>query len=212
MAKFAEIATIAQLVQGRHARERAEVVALDGRTKIVCDVRILMPEDDADIEEAAVAFAVAHKVKEPRPGNTQYERGLMLHTLLRGCVDYEVTNRDEPYFASVEEIGKYLDDGRALMLFWQQRAFQKRVSPNPSSGDPAEYIRLLYESIAERAKGGDSALPFVGLPYGTLLNFAVESARLLSSPLLLRSESGSSSQDGSENSESSAKASEKAGS
>jgi hypothetical protein len=192
MAKFATIASIAQLVQGRRAREPAEVTAIDGKTLIRCDVRILMPEDDADIEEAAVAYAEAHKVKEPKPGNTQYERGIMLHTLLRGCVDYEVAERDEAYFASVEEIGKYLDDGRALVLYFQQRAFQKRVSPNPGSGDPSEYLRLLYESIAERAKGGDPARPFVGLPYGTLLNFSVESARLLSLLPQPKSESGSS--------------------
>lgn len=188
MAKFADV------IAGPIKRRPGEVIARDGKTKIKLAFRLLMTEDDAAIEEAAVAFAEARKVKDPKPGNTQYERGIMVHTLMLACLDPDVVDRDEPFFASPAEISKNLDDSRALHLYFQQRAFQREVSPNPGTGqDPLEYVRLLYASVAEGAKGGDPALPFVGLPYGTLLNFAVESARLLSAPLQQLSPSGSSS-------------------
>ena len=181
----------ADIVKGARARKAAEVMGLDGKTKIQVAVRILMPEDDAAIEEAAVEFARAHKVADPKPGNTQYERGLVIHTLLRGCLDPDVTAADEPYFASEAEIAKHLDDARMLHLHFQQRAFQREVSPNPGKGDPVEFLALLYQSATAEAKGEDPALPFVGLPYGTLLNFAAQSASLLSSRLRRASVSGS---------------------
>lgn len=190
MGKFRDI------IQGARARKLVEVIALDGVTPIKCAVRILMPEDDADIEEAAVEFAKSHKVANPTPGNTQYERGLMLHALLRACLDPDVTDKDEPFFESAAQIGKYLDDARALHLYFQQRAFQKEVSPNPKKGqDPETYLRLVFESVQAEARGDDPALPFVSLPYGTLVSFAVESVRLLSSPRPSASDIGSSSPD-----------------
>jgi hypothetical protein len=203
MAKFA--ALLPEILKGNQARRPASVVAIDGTTKIECDLRILMPEDDADIEEAAADFARAHKVADPKPGNSQYERGLMLHTLLRACVDNEVKDKADPYFASIAEVGKRLDDARCLYFFFQQRSFQNEVSPNPKKGgDPMEYLRLLYESAAEEAKGGDPALPFVGLPFGTLVNFAVESVRLLSTQHRTSSDGGSERQDELASSETSA--------
>lgn len=183
----------AQVIQGGRARKPAEVLGLDSATKIQVAVRILMPEDDAAIEEAAVEFARAHKVADPKPGNTQYERGLAIHTLLRACLDPDVTSADEPYFASAEEIAKHLDDSRMMHLFFQQRAFQREVSPNPGKGDPVEFLSLLYASATAEAKGEDPALPFVGLPYGTLLNFSAHAASQLSSRLRRASDSGSSS-------------------
>lgn len=190
MAKFA--ALLPEILKGAAARRPASVVAVDLTTKIECDLRILMPEDDAAIEEAAVEFARDHKVADPKPGNSQYERGLMLHTLLRACVDNEVKDKAEPYFANLAEISKHLDDARCLHFFFQQRSFQNEVSPNPKKGgDPMEYLRLVYESAAEEAKGGDPALPFVGLPCGTLVNFAVESVRLLSTQHRISSDTGS---------------------
>ena len=181
----------ADLVKGPRARKPGEVLGLDGKTKIAPALRILMPDDDATIEEAAVAFARAHKVADPKPGNTQYERGLVIHTLLLGCLDPDVTAADEPYFASEAEIAKHLDDSRMLHLFFQQRAFQREVSPNPGKGDPVEFLNLLYQSATAEAKGEDPSLPFDGLPYGTLLNFSGQAASLLSSRLRRSSEPGS---------------------
>lgn len=190
MGKFRDI------IQGPRARKLVEVVALDGQTLIKCAVRILMPEDDADVEEAAVAFAQRHKVANPKPGNTQYERGLMLNALLRACLDPDVADKDDPFFASEAEIAKYLDDARALHLYFQQRAFQKEVGPNPKKGqDPESYLKLVYESMAAEERGDDPSLPFVSLPYGTLVSFAVESVRLLSSQHPSVSGTGSSSPD-----------------
>src|SRR6185369_17434301 len=105
-------------------RQSAEITALDGVTPIKLALVLLSPGDDADIEEGAVDFARAHKVADPKPGNGQYERGLMLHTLLRACVDPDVTDRRESYFASLEQIanGRLLDDGRCALLFFQQKA------------------------------------------------------------------------------------------
>lgn len=190
MAKFA--ALLPEILKGADARRPAAVSAINGAGQIACDLRILMPEDDADIEEAAVQFALDHKVKDPKPGNSQYERGLMLHTLLRACVDNEVQDKAEPFFASIAEIGKHLDDARCCYFFFQQRSFQNEVAPNPKRGaDASEYLRLVYASLAEEAKGGDPALPFVGLPFGTLVNFAVESVRLLSAQAPTSSSGGS---------------------
>lgn len=202
MPKFARVLP-AQMIEGRRARERASVTALDGRTPIECDLRILMPEDDAAVEEGAVAYARAHKVESPLPGNTQYERGLVLHTLVRACLDYEVADREEPYFESVEEVERHLDEARMLVLFFAQRSFQKRLSPNPRSDDPGEFLRLLFASIRAKEAGEDPALPFVDLPRGTLVNFALQAVTALTAPLPQRSESGSSSPGASESSTSS---------
>jgi hypothetical protein len=193
-----------EIVQGARARKLVEVVGLDGVTPIACAVRILMPEDDAAIEEAAVDFAKGHKVDDPRPGNSQYERGLMLHGLLRACLDPDVKERDEPYFDNVTQIGKYLDDARAAFLWFQQRAFQREISPNPGQRDTASFIRLLYESATERAKGGDPSAPFVLSPFGTLVSFSTEAARLLCSQLPPASPSGLPNPDDSKNSASTA--------
>jgi hypothetical protein len=185
MPKFAAI------LKGGGARKRISVTGKDGVTPIECDAKLLSCADDAAIEEAAVEYARAHKVADPKPGNSQYERGLMLATLARCCLDYEVTEREEAFWKNLAEVEEHLDDGRAALLYFQQRAFQQETSPNPKNGqDPAEYLALLYEGIEAREQG-DPARPFVGLPYGKLVNFSVESVRLLSSLRLLSSESGS---------------------
>lgn len=191
MAKAVSIeAALSASLQKRHP---TKVIAIDGQTVIECDLRLLTTDDDAEIETAAIDYAVSHKEKEPRAGTPQYERGLMLHTLLRACVDNEVKDRFEPYWRDLSQIGRLLDDGRAAVMFFEQRAFQKATSPNPQRGQrPEEYLALLFESNAQREKGGDPALPFVDLPRGTLVSFAVESVRLLCSPPLTRSDSGSS--------------------
>jgi hypothetical protein len=192
MAKFTDI--LAALTASPDMRQPAEVTALDGVTPIKLAFVLLSPSDDADIEEGAVDFARAHKVADPKPGNGQYERGLMLHTLLRACVDPDVTDKREPYFSSLEQIasGRLLDDGRCALLFFAQKAFQRERSPNPHRGQqPEEYLALVYESVAAEARGDDPALPFVDLPRGTLVNFATQSVHLLSSPRLPPSAPGS---------------------
>jgi len=188
----------AAFLKGGSARKRISVLGRDNVTLVECDVKLLTCGDDAAIEEAAVEYARAHKVADPKPGNSQYERGLMLATLARACLDYEVADKEDPFFpGGAAEVEQQLDDGRAALLFFQQRAFQQETSPNPKKGqDPVEYLALLYEAI-EAKEQGDPARPFVGLPYGTLVNFSMESARLLSSLRLLPSESGSSSPSGS---------------
>lgn len=182
----------AAIVKGGAARKRISVVGRDGVTPIECDAKLLSCADDAAIEEQAVEYARAHKVTDPKAGNSQYERGFMLATLLRACLDYEATDREEPFFASMAEVEQHLDDGRAALLFFQQRAWQQETSPNPRKGqDPAEFLSLIYESMAEEAKGGDPSLPFVSLPFGTLVNFAVQSVKLFSALPRPRSEDGS---------------------
>lgn len=193
MAKFADI--VARLTATTETRRIAEITAIDGVTPVRCALRLLSPADDADIEEGAVEFARSHKVADPKPGNSQYERGLMLHALLRACLDPDVPDRREPYFSSLDQIanGRLLDDGRCALLFFQQRSFQREVSPNPSRGQkPEDFLTLCYESAQAEARGEDPALPFVDLPFGTLVNFATEAVRLLCSPRLPPSSSGSS--------------------
>jgi hypothetical protein len=185
MPKFSSI------LQGAKARRRGEVLALDGQSKIEVDFRILTVRDDAEIERAAVAYARSKGVEVPTPGNSQYERGLALYTVLFACLDYEVTDREERYFASIEEIDGAIDDSRLVTLYFQQRAFQKETSPNPGQADPITYLRLVYESFLATEEGKDPALPFVGLPYGMLVNFAVQSAHQLSRLLQPKSPSGS---------------------
>jgi hypothetical protein len=203
MAKFEDILPALQATV--QTRRPVKILAIDGQTEIRCDFRLLMTDDDAALEEAAVEYAIARKVRDPKPGNSQYERGLMLHTLLLACVDNEVKDRFEPYFRTVEQIGRFLDDGRCAVLFFEQRAFQKEKSPNPQRGQrPEDYLALVFDSNAEREKGGDPALPFVDLPRGMLVNFAVESVRLLCSPPLTRSDFGSGSPDAAASSSSSA--------
>jgi len=203
MGKFADILPL--VLEGNRARDPARVTLLDGKTELVCDLRLLMPEDDAEIEKGAEEYARAKGVKEPRPGNGQYERGLMLHALRLACVDPDVKDRFEPFFANVAEIEKHLEDGRMALLFFQQRAFQKKVSPNPGRDQkPEDFLRLVFESTLAEEEGRDPALPFVDLPRGMLIAFSVQAVRTLSALPLFSSLSGSEKRASGESSTSSA--------
>lgn len=190
MGKFADILPL--VLEGNRARDPARVTMLDGKTELVCDLRILMPEDDAEIERGAKEYARAKGEKEPRPGNEQYERGLMLHAVARACVDADAKERFEPFFASVAEVEKHLEDGRVARLFFQQRAFQRKVSPNPERDQrPEDFLRLAIESYVAEEAGGDPALPFVDLPRGTLIVSLVHAVRMLFAQPPTSSPSGS---------------------
>jgi len=203
MARFADI--LPRVLEGNRARDAARVTMLDGKTELRCDLRLLMPEDDAEIEKGALAYATEKGVKDPRPGNGQYERGLMLHALLRACVDADVPDRFEPFFASVAEIEKHLEDGRMSLLYFQQRAFQRQVSPNPARDQrPEDFFRLVYDSTLAEEEGRDPALPFVDLPRGTLIAFSVQAVRTLCARPLISSPSGSEKPASTESSSSSA--------
>lgn len=195
----------AAIVMGPSARKPISVIGRDGKTPVECDAKLRSCKDDAAIEETAVEYARAHKVADPKVGNSQYERGLMLATLARVCLDNDVKDHEELFFASVAEVEEVLDDGRAALLFFQQLAFQQERSPNPKKGqDPAEFLSLIYESMVEEAKGGDPTIPFVGLPYGRLLIIITQLVSLLFSQRQPPSASGSSTPDDMASSSSSA--------
>lgn len=187
---MAKAASLAEILNGPRIREVMSVPAING-TKLEFALRVLMPHDCAAIERDAVAFAEGYGVKNPQPGNTQYERGLAVHTCALACLDHEVTERDEPFFRDTKEVMAFLDDARLQWVFMHQRAMQQRLSPNPMGEDPLRFLNLVFASMAEAEAKGDPSRPFVGLPYGTLVSFSTQAANMLFPLLRLQSPSGS---------------------
>jgi hypothetical protein len=109
-------------------------------------VRYLDDADDDVIEQGAEAFAVARGAKIPEQskplpsgaaqnpwrGNAHYERGFVLHTLLRSCTDPESSeDHPEPFFLTIEQVQKLHPDTIG-QIYQRQRMFQSELSPSIS--------------------------------------------------------------------------------
>lgn len=161
MAKFRDIVSV------RPPRKPVSLPLISGATVAVALIPLLIDADTQALAEAR-AFAVAKGVADPKPGDPLYERGLMLHVVLKACVDIDVAERDEPFFGSLEEIGKLLDPDRLAWLFHVQRAHQNAVAPFPKDDDLGGFVRWLFSSMEV-----DDAreIPFDYLPLRTRQSF-----------------------------------------
>lgn len=175
MAKFSLFT--AQMKAGR-ARKIVPLRLLDGQ-EVPGGVALvpLMFGEDAKIVELANAFAARHGVKDPKPGDPLYDRGLMLHTVASTAIDPESPEeRPEKFFANIEEISTYLDPDRVALLFWQQRAWQDEIAPEPkTTNDVRAFVTLMGKAM-------DAEDPSV--PLGYWPRDMLESAWRFALPLL----------------------------
>lgn len=192
MAKFS------QIVKGKLARKAVEFTTLDGQRAEAALVPII-GEMDTDILASACAFARKHGVENPKPGDPLYERGLTLHTVYFSTVDIDVTDKNERYFASVEEIGKHLDPDRIALLFNMQRAWQAEVAPPIGKMSEMDFLKHMIEladaAIAQERGEGFRGVPFDYSPLATQLSFVRILAARHVTLVYAKSRSGSESPD-----------------
>lgn len=153
------MARFSQVAKGASARHTETLTLLDG-TEWRVDVVPLIGEMEADSLVGARAYAKAHGIEEPRPGQELYELGLWAHTLLVACLDAD-ENGDVRAFDSIEQIldrKNGLDRDRIAFLFEAQQRHQDACSFRKRGLDAVEYINaVVAHAVAEE----DAAeLPF----------------------------------------------------
>lgn len=105
--------------------------------------------DDDAIETAAMVYAVQRGVDVPRAGNSIYERGLALHTLLITCSDPESPDETPaPFFQGIDEISSGLDHDRIELLVAAQALWQDQCGARKRSLMPSEVLDKAQEIAA----------------------------------------------------------------
>jgi hypothetical protein len=141
-------------------RYKVQLALLNGPT---VDVDLIPLDTDtySDCIQGAEDYARSKGVKDPKPKEPQYEIGLMMHVILRACIDFDVKDREEPFFASIDEI-KHVDPDRLGVLFHQQRNWQSKCAPLRGELSAGDYMQSL---IAIAHSGEDEDIPFDSWPY-----------------------------------------------
>lgn len=152
--------TFSQIVQGSYARREIEL-ELDGQ-KVRLDVRVLRPDEEADVIADAIAYAKRHGHHDAKPGDTLYELGIWIHTAAKACVDHDSPKDDpKPFFdRGAEQIiqSKLITRMHLAYLYEQQETWQSECSPYERIMGDAE-LMARTQLVAQ----GD-ARPFVALP------------------------------------------------
>lgn len=152
-------------------------------------VRVLTGSEVAEVYQKAQADAVKAGVKEwldTHPLCRLYE---MAHTLAVACVDAE--KRDEPFFASVQEIldSPAVGADNITFLYEQHGAWQDECSVRVKYLSVAQVIGLLSQE-ADRPENAKS--PFSLMRAATLVSCLHISAKLFANLLTAKLDSGSS--------------------
>lgn len=187
---------LSDIVKGRKARKTVPfpgtIAPAEGAPEVVLDLVVLAGDEEADVFERARAYAKSKGVDAPKSGDPEYDLGIMVHTLLRACLDHDSpVEAPAPFFASAEQILEHLDRERIIYLHTLQQVWQSEISP---SGAKALTEDRIWEFIVEAAEQEDPLRFFEKLPpasLGRLLHFTAR--RLLTA---LRSKSLSSSSSG----------------
>lgn len=155
------------VVSGRPPRKVIPLPLISGDSVPVAIIPLLTDADSAALADA-VRYAEKRGVANAKPGDPLYERGLMVSVVFRACVDVDVAERDEPFFASVDQIGEQLDPDRVAWLFHVQRTHQSLVAPFPKDDDLPGFVTWLFKSMEV-----DDAreIPFDYLPLATRRSF-----------------------------------------
>lgn len=162
-------------------REPCSVPSLDGSTTLDFALRLLTGEESRDVERRARKTA---GTDSPKADDALYQHARMVERLLLACIDKDVENAEEPFFANESEVLHHLDDARITYVYFEQLGFQTKHAPPLDACAYDEFIRLTWASVQEAQKGGDPERPFVGLPYRRLTSFAANAASALTSPAL----------------------------
>jgi hypothetical protein len=183
-----KFASFESRAKGLKARRTISLPMLDGGDPVKLDISVLSFDDDTAIQEKARAFAFAHGSTNPVDGDPIYERGKHLHTVLATCLDTDVKNKAEPFFASEKEIGSLLDPDRVAFLYHHQRAWQDEVNPSPRDIPPLQFVEMCMQYSRP---GEADEIPFASLPLRTQRSFVRQLASGYFGLLRLKSDSGS---------------------
>ena len=168
------------------------VIALDGATKLEFAIRLLPAYDTRSAAEQARIYAKAHGSPDPKPDDVMYLRGLWANTLLLACVDPDAPHESPvPYFDSVEQIERLLDDARVAFVFQAWRDHQMEHAPTAEGLTPEQVVQLIAASADEWRAGGDPERPFGALPSPTLRSFSAQLALRYSALTEMLSQFGS---------------------
>lgn len=206
MSRFSDV------LKGKKARKNIEFPApIDAehpekRDRV--DLVILSGEEESDALTAARAYAERKGTRDPKGGDPHYDLGLMVHTLVRACVDSEVPGSFAFYFApegqapalktpeAFESMANvvlaHLDRERITYLYEIHRVWQEHCSPWGKADDEDSIIDKLtrLEGVV------DPTVPFEMFRPATvgslLLTTVKQRAALLRDKLAAGSSSGSS--------------------
>lgn len=177
--------TIRDFIYKPQRRHPCSVVALDGETVLPFELRLLNADETGGIEDRARAAAEAAGYKEPKPEDGPWLRTRMAETVLAAATDKDSPlEKPAPFFGSVAEVRRWLDDARIAYVYQEQRAFQSKYAPTPETASFDEFVYLVWASTKEAQQGGDPERPFVGLPFRKLTSFAANAASVLTQPTL----------------------------
>lgn len=155
------------IVSGKPPRKVVPLPLISGATVPVAIITLGV-DGDSDALADAVGYAEKRGVPNAKPGDPLYERGLMVSVVFRSCVDVDVKDRDEPFFANPEQIGKDLDPDRLAWLFHVQRCWQDVAAPFPKTDDLAGFVTWLFKSMEVDDL---REIPFDYLPASTRRSF-----------------------------------------
>jgi hypothetical protein len=116
---------------------------------------VLTGEEEAIALAGAREFAVKRGVVDPKPDDPIYDLGLIVHTLLLGCVDPESpVDAPVPFFTSAEQILKNLNREQTVHLHAQHEFFQDETSPRAKRLSNEEFLSWLV-GVAESESPSD---------------------------------------------------------
>ncbi len=183
MAKFSEVA------EGVRARRPAKLplpgATVDGETgewlgpTVDLDLRALNEDEYELVLERALAFARKKGLESPEDGDALYERGKILHTLARACIDQaSPKERPEPFFDGLLADGTRADAVTQIQksevmtpevvgyLYERQQLVQDEVAPMKRDMTTSEFMAAAFQT----AKGNMAF--FVNSRPGTRWSFA----------------------------------------
>jgi hypothetical protein len=183
MARFK--ASFTDILRGTQARKpvafprpsiTAALLSSEPSEEVLVDLMPMSGEEEAGVLARARAFAAERGVADPKPGEPIYDLGLMVETLAIGCIDHD-SPADAParFFASAEEIRKYLDRERIVYLYELHALWQDELAPLGRTLTEDE----IYKTVLKLADSEDPLLPFAMFRPAILGNYMRSTARLL---------------------------------
>lgn len=157
MARFEK--SFEQILQGNNARKTVEFPLPLGveRTEkpVLVDLVVLSAQDEAAAIAAGIAYAKSFGVDDPEQGDPHYDLGVMVHTLVRACVDHDVPGsfafffcpEDDPqnFGKGAELVLRHLDRERLHFLYQLQQVWQDECSPWGASDDEEQILAKMSQ-------------------------------------------------------------------
>ncbi len=201
MSRFSDIQ------KGKKARKNIEfpapIDAADPAARVYVDLIVLSGDEESEAHRAARAYAISKGSPDPKEGDVHYDLGVMVHLLVRACVDPDVPG-SFAFFFSAEENAELLPDGafdrmaalalsrldreRICFLHEQRQIWQDTCSP----WGPADDENAILAKLDELEGVIDPARPFAMWRPATVGSLLLTTVKQRAALLRDRSPSGSS--------------------